>query len=665
MKKFFPKRAIHLDFHTMPKVYDVGKEFDKYEFIETLKNANVDYITVFAKCNLGFAYYPTKIGIVHPGLKIKDLLGEMIEVCHNHGIRVSAYFNVGLDHENAIKHREWCKVNKEGQVMETQYMGHFFRKMCLNTPYKNYIFEMVEEVVNNYEVDGIFLDCFNLDPCYGGECIREMKKNNIDPFNELKARNFCWFITERFIKDIKNTLKKKNKDIFLYFNGIPYRKQPTHIELEVLPTGKWGYEFLLWVIRYARTLKKPFFTMTGRFHKGWGDFGGVRNFHSLMFDLYNSVANSGTCSIGDHMHPRGKLEKYVYEMIGKSYSEIKKIEEFTFNSSNITEIVIIEPSLSMFPGFHFDYSSISGATRMLVELKYQFDISDGLDDISKYKIVILPDKVYINDKLKEKLKKHIENGGIIISSYYSCFDEDKKNFVLDEYRINFEGEEIYNPCYFVVEKEISDGISIMPLTIYDNGISISAKNNETKILAYIYKPYFNYKSWDWEHENLYTPPEKNTRRPALVQIGNIFHFSFPVFKNYYNHSYFFYKKLVKNCIDKVYPEPLIKYKNLPSFAQITLARQKNRKIVHIISYLPELRGKHMQVIEEPITLTNFEIGVRNIDKKEIEKVYLVPLMKEIDFKIENNYILFKIDEIEGYQMVVIEEKGSKNESSNK
>lgn len=655
MKKFFPKRAIHLDFHTMPKVYDVGIEFDPEEFGETLKNAKVDYITCFAKCNLGFAYYPTKIGIVHPGLKRKDLLGEIIETCHRNGIKVSAYFNVGLDHENAIRHREWCKVNKEGQIAEIQYMGHFFRKMCLNTPFKDYIIRMIEEVLENYQVDGIFLDCFTLSPCYGGECVREMKKYNIDPFDEFKARDFCWIVTEKFMEDVKKLLKKKNRDIFLYFNGLPFRKQPTHIELEVLPTGGWGYDFLPWIIRYARTLKKPYFTMTGRFHKGWGDFGGLRTFHSLMFDLYNSIANGGTCSIGDHMHPRGKLEKDVYDLISKCYSEIQKFEDFTYSASNITEMVIIEPNLSMFYGYHFDYSSIAGATRMLMELKYQFDVSDGLNDISKYKIVILPDNVRVDEKLKKKLKEFIKKGGILISSGFSCIDKEKKIFIFDEYKINFEGEETNEPTYFVVEKEISNGIPSMPLTIYEKGISMTAKKG-VKILAYIYKPYFNYKSWDWEHENLYTPPEKNTKRPAIAQFGNIFHFSFPIFKNYFNHAYPYYKKLLQNCIEKVYPEPLIKYKNLPSFAQITLTEQKNKKIIHIISYIPELRGKNMQVIEEPITLRNIEIGIKNLNGKEIKSVYLVPSYKEINFEIKENYIWFKIEEMAGYQMIVIEEK---------
>ena len=107
---FFPKRAVHLDFHTMPGVYDVGRDFDPQAFARTLQEAHIEYITVFAKCNLGFAYYPTDVGIVHPGLKT-DLLGPMVAACHERGIRIVAYINTGLDHESSVRHREWCKLN--------------------------------------------------------------------------------------------------------------------------------------------------------------------------------------------------------------------------------------------------------------------------------------------------------------------------------------------------------------------------------------------------------------------------------------------------------------------------------------------------------------------------------------------------------------------------
>ena len=346
--KEFPRRAIHLDCHTMPGIYDVAQDFNAEAFAETLAKARVDYITVFAKCNLGFSYYPTKIGTAYPGLKV-DLLGEMTRACHNRDIRVAAYFNAGIDHEHARVHREWCKVDKTGRVFDIEHKGHWFRDPCLNTGYRDHIFGMVQEVLEGYPVDGIFLDCFDLKPCYGHECLGAMKKAGMDVFDDAQVAEFCWQVTDQFLGDIEALVQATRPGIYILFNGIAYRRQPTHIELEVLPTGGWGYEYLPFAIRYARTLGKPYFTMTGRFHKSWGDFGGIRTRHSLLYDCYSSISNGGTCSVGDHFHPRGRLEPDVYSLVGEAYETVQFLEPWTSGARAQAEIVVVEPHLQDFP----------------------------------------------------------------------------------------------------------------------------------------------------------------------------------------------------------------------------------------------------------------------------------------------------------------------------
>ena len=59
-------RQIHLDFHTSPKIKDVGVDFNAEDFSRTLVEAGVDWVTLFAKCHHGMCYYPTKVGPMHP-----------------------------------------------------------------------------------------------------------------------------------------------------------------------------------------------------------------------------------------------------------------------------------------------------------------------------------------------------------------------------------------------------------------------------------------------------------------------------------------------------------------------------------------------------------------------------------------------------------------------
>lgn len=651
MSSSFSKRAIHLDFHTMPGIYDVGSSFDAYEFAQTLKSINVDYITVFALCNLGFAYYPTKIGTVHPSLK-RDLLGEMVKACKEKGIKVAAYFNAGIDHEHALRHREWCKVNKEGQVYNFREKGHWFRNLCLNTGYRDYLLGMVNEVLENYPVDGIFLDCFDLSPCYGVECIDGMKKLDMDISNDDEVQRYTQIITDRFLEDVKNIVKAKGKKINMFFNGIPYRKQPTHIEVEVLPTGGWGYDYLPSAVRYARTLGKPFLVMTGRFHKSWGDFGGIRTEHSLLFDCYYAIANGATCSVGDHMHPRGKLEPEVYKLIGKVYGQIAKMDPWTEGASALSEIAIFNPNattmrqISKFPEY------VCGATRMLCELNYQFDVVDEEQDFSKYRVLILPDEVLISDFINQKITGFLQKGGYLISSAFSGLDTNQERFVLPDYKIKYEGPELYNVSFFTVSDEIARDIPNMPIAIYEPGIAMVVQE-DTEILAKLIKPYFNEYEWDWYHENLYIPPERELDRPALARFGNSFHFCFPIFTSYYKHAVAAYKYLLRNCLEQILPRPLVRVENFPSFGQVTLTRKGESRIVHLLTYLPELRGE-AQMIEEPIEVRDVKLFL-NLDGKKVNNVYLAPSRIKVPFAIEDGYVKVNIPEVIGYQAIVFEE----------
>ncbi len=642
------RRAIHLDFHTMPGIYDVGRDFDPDAFAKTLHDARVDYITVFAKCNLGYAYYPTRIGVPHPGLQT-ELLGPMVEACHREGIEIIAYFNAGLDHEQAIRHRDWCRLNANGQVYEMDSMGHFFRTMCLNTPWRDMLLAMIDEVVQAYDVDGIFLDCFKVAPCYGGECIDGIREAGLDPTDEEQALTYNWQVTDQFVQDVNALVARTGRDLRICYNGLPYRWQPDHVEIEVLP-GAWGYDYLPWSARYARTVGIPFFTMTGRFHKSWGDFGGLRPFQSLLFDCYTSVANGGTVSVGDHMHPRGRLEPAAYQMIGRAYEKVAALEPWTDGGTAVAEIAVLEPGLAQHPGGGFDRTSLVGATRMLGELKQQFDVCDGVDDLDGYRVIVLPDHVAVDETLQKKLEQHLANGGALISSARAGLVPDGDRFALDDYALTCSGPEPNDPTFFQAHGEAADGLPDMLTTIYTPGIAMAPEKG-AEILATLYKPYLNMGSWDWKHENLYTPPEGEAGRPALVRCGSVFHFAFPVFQAYAEHGVIAYRTLLRNCLRMVLPRPLVRTENAPSYAQVTVTGKADTRMVHVLSCVPELRG-NTQIIEEPIILRNLAVGLRT--DQPVRRAYLAPQGTELPVEMRDGYATVAIDEVEGYQMVVFE-----------
>lgn len=643
-----PRRSVHLDFHTMPGVSDVGSEFDGAEFSETLVRSGVEAINIFARCNVGFAYYPTIIGTVHPGLKF-DLLGKICESCCPRGIQVTAYFNVRLDHEHAIRHRDWCKVNAEGQIHDFRNLGHEFREMCLNTPYSDHLLSMIEEVIVGYPLSGIFLDCISSSPCWCTGCLERMPEVGYDPLNPADIGKYARDSVRQFLGRVDDLVLIKAPQIRRVYNGAAYREQRGHVELETLPGGGSGYDLLPWQARYVRTFKDDVVVMTGRFQEGWGDFGGVLPMQSMLYDCYMAIALNAKCSIGDHMHPRGTLEPEVYRRIREVYDQIVELDPWVVGSEPVTEILIIEPRLREYPFQYFDFESLAGATRMLSELKHQFDVGDGEGEIGQYKLIILPDDVELAPALEEKLRLFLKNGGKIIGSSSSGMSSDGKELLLSEGAITFAGVEEFNTLYVQPTKGFVPDLPNMPISIYEPGFSMKAAP-ECEVLAGLCRPYFNLLSWDGRHRNMYTPPDCKIDRPGLVRSGGLYQFSFPIFRGYFKHAMIPYRQLLQGCIVRAIGDPIIR-SDAPAHVHICLARANNRTIIHMVSYIPELRGAKM-IVESPAYVPESTLWMR-CDDGSIFAAY-IPTKQNLEFSYEKNGICLKVPPFCGYQMIILD-----------
>ena len=653
--KRFPKRAVHLDFHTPPGIKDLGCKLNGKEFAKTLKDAGVEYVNVFAKCNMGFCYYPTKVGYIYPGLK-KDLLGEMVSACHDEGIKVAAYFNVGLSHEHALRHRDWCVVNKLGQVYQFDKMDHWFRTMCFFSPYRQAILGMIDEVLANYPVDGVIFDSMNTPPCYGIECIEEMEKRGLNPKNDADMKYMAYLSALSMRDAINETIAARRNDVFAYYLGLEACNQPTHIELEVLPQGGWGYDYLPARIRYIRTLGKPYSTMTARFHRSWGDLGGIRPEPALMFDCLNSVVNGGKCCIGDHLHPYCKLEPAVYKMIGSVYSKIAKLDPWTDGAKPQTEIAIFAPWLSRYsPDAPRCGIAMRGYSRMLVELKQQFDIVNADADISKYSIVIIPDFSSLNDADAAKIKAFMDKGGKVISSAWGGLKPDGSDFALPAYReaMEFSGDETHHYSFIHPSAEIGDDMPDIGTTIYEKGIAVKTKAG--KSLATLGVCDFNLQDWDYKHEYLYISELEQTDDAAIVEFanGNACHFTFPLGYAYFQHAACAYRTLLRNEIRRMLAKPMLKLENFPSFGQATVTAQDNRRMLHLLCYVPEKRGAVMELVEEPAIALDVKVQLR-LDGAVPKRLYYAPCGEEVPFEIVDGYICFTVPTVKGYKLIVAE-----------
>ena len=653
-----PKWALFFDFHTMPACPDVGANFDVDAFTDRIKDCGVDYIVFPARCNLGMAYYNTRVGIRHPSLRY-DLLGRIVEACRERAIAISAYINVGLSHEESLLHRDWSVVSPEGFTYGPDRMDHFFRRMCYNSAYAEHLLEMVKEVVSGYPVSGLLLDCINDAPCVGVECVQKMKKRGLDWNNCTQLAEFARSSTLRMARRITDVATAIKKDLLLYFNGITFEDQQdigTYLEYECLPTGGWGYESLPLYSRYARKLGKPLLNMTGRFHRSWGDFGGIRTEASLEYDCLYGLANGMRTTIGDHIHPRGDLNHAVYDLVKRIYDRLQRLEPWLDDAVAVTEVGVVAPQHG-FGGLDVDarvqgQEALKGAVRMFCELKMQFDVLPNKMSWDGYKLLVLPDHVALDEQASKKIRVHLDNGGTILSTGWSGLDPQQSDFGFAEWGLKFRGDDPHDPAYFLVESRLSTGVPDMPHDFYGRGAAVQSLEG-TEVLARIVAPYYN-RGWDGEHGFLYLPPDKVTEQAAVTLRGGVAHITHPVFRSYFSNAPIPLRQIVANLVNLLLPKPMVRAAGLPSFARATVTGQTNRRIVHLLTYVPERRGTTIDMIEEPIELRDVELALRT-DGGDPKRVYLAPKQEELSFETRDGYVHTTIPAVIGYAMVVFEQ----------
>jgi hypothetical protein len=646
-----PKYCLFYDNHTMPACPDVGENFDIEAFTDRIKYCGVDQLTFHARCNLGMAYYDTKIGIKHPSLKY-DMFGKLADACQRKGIALNAYFQGGISSAEGVLHRDWTTLSFDGREYRDPRFTPYVRTMCYNSPYRDHLIAMIMEVAHNYPVSGFFIDGLSAFPCVCPICVNEMKERGIDWNNKDEVIKFSEFSAMRLAKDIAKATKAISPAYLLYFGELGYEEQAdigTYLEFVGLPTGGCGYEFLPVLSHYIRTLgNKPIMNMTGRFYD-WGDFGGLRPEAAIKSELLYGLANGMRPNIGGHFHPRGDLENAVLDRIEKVYKELQTMEPWFADARNMTEIAIVYPStIDKIRGD----KQIRSAVRMLSELKQQFDVVTMASDWSKYMVLVIPDDIIFNEGIARRVKAHIAAGKAVISSGGSGLNQGKTQFALEEeWGIKYNKECDFDPAYFTVGKNFNQGLPNMPLSLYSSGIDVEPLPG-TSVEANLIKPYYN-RGWDGEYAFYYNPPEKVTDKPALTVNGKVAHFSHRIFSGYYDQAPVELRTVFANVLDKFLSDPLIKYENLPSFSRVFVTEQPGRRMVHLLSYVPELRGSKTQMIEEPIELYNINISLRN-DGKTPKRVYLAPERKSLPFKVIDGYVNVTVPVSKGYSLIVIE-----------
>ncbi len=664
VNEYLPSRQVHLDFHTSEMVPEIGEKFEKTQFQEALKTGHINQINIFAKCHQSWSYYPTKIGHIHPNLKI-DLLGAQIEACHEIGVKCPIYFTVGWSASDAENHPEWVAREKDGRYQAINYDLNAkgsdvkpetsWKWLCpaFGGPYHEHIISQVAEICEKYPVDGFWFDIYHVgnNGCYCSFCQERMKKEGVDINNREAVVKSAALAVKAHMKALRELVAGSHPEATVFFNNTTHLTNlgnfnnrlydmNTHQELEDLPTTWGGYDKLPLEAKYHLQNGNPIVAMSGKFHKSWGEFGGFKHSDAIKYEAAAMISNGAACNFGDQLHPSGEMDVETYRNIGRAYEYVEKIEKYGLGGVPVSKLGI---------WLTLNTNADQGIVNILLETHKDFIVANE-QNISGLELLIIPSQSCLSDDQARKINDWVRKGGKMIVFGEGALDIEKKRFILD-IGADFIGSSGYKFDYTVVKPLLGNDVVSTPFLNYESALHI--KPVKCEVLAAIREPYFN-RTYEKYSGHRATPYQlEDSDYPAIVRNGNVIYFAHKTDQLYYTHAVRLHRQLVNNAIDLLYQSPNLKVNNLPSCGRVSLLKQEaqDRYVVHML-YSPALQRGEVKVIEDFLPVPGVEIEI--IVPEKVKKAYQIPNGKKVNLIRNGNKLIIKVPTFTMHTGIVLE-----------
>lgn len=432
-------RELHIDAHfgQIPQPYE---DFAAESAAGILKDAGFQMVSYFAVCNAGYSYYPTKIGVTHPGLK-RDFTGEMTAALKKRGIRVLAYVSAGPDRHNYQEHPDWVRASSPPAVANRGGAA----QMCLNSPWVEQVhIPQLQELVARYDVDGFFLDNligkFLRGACYCRYC-RDSFGAKI-PTSDTDPKLFAYYqfmsrSGARYAERVIPALQKTKPSLAFVLNHIWVTRNPvkppaavTQLVWEPAPpyTGVLSLDFS-YEARYLASQPgiANWSCMTTR-GNGWGDYS-LRDTATFQHEAAVLLASGGRPYFGDDSYPSGNPDPAVYKVYGEVNLGTVQLEPFIKGCVPIKDIAVLLSADSIWSRLPLNpprdwmgspsSPGTAGAHKALVEAHAQFAILNSetlAETLADYRALVLPEQCILSAGECDAVRRFVAGGGALIAT---------------------------------------------------------------------------------------------------------------------------------------------------------------------------------------------------------------------------------------------------------
>ena len=466
-------RMMEWEFHTPPEeTFDINLE----AAVSASRDSGTESQLFYTQDHWGHSFYFSDVAVRHPHLTY-DLFGREVSLARKAGMSIVAYYSLQFNNQIVLSHPDWGWVNEEGEQQKLRWYV-----TCLDSPYRQYVLGMMNEIFSRYEVDELFVDIFGIQfVLYHGDgrnpfCFCKYteeawnREHPGDPYREgFKTqegweRRYQWHqkrTMSDMLDEIISAVRKHRPKCIISLNGGPesfpndimqkvdfiYAEPlpcPTGIALGSILMRGWDRPYFQagvftrqgYLDTYPGTIPRVqadalivqnarvFFVGNAPVISGLDDQGFSKRWFAVAKETWQDVRNVD-CLLGD-IQPVLSTAMLYSESTREEYDAEKRPVDFRESTLGALE-------------------TLTYAGRP-VESLAEFRLT--ADELAKFETLVLPEVEVLSDGQGEIIRDWVKKGGTLVASFKCGLLDEKR-----QPRSNFPLAEVFGVDYVSEEKK--------------------------------------------------------------------------------------------------------------------------------------------------------------------------------------------------------------------
>lgn len=381
------------------------------------------------------ANYDTRLPYHFKNLYLKgDSLYEVVDECHKAGIKVIARMDFSKIRRPIYeKNPEWAFVSRTGQIID--YNGDVH--LCFNSEYQQQLsLEIMKETIELLDADGVF---FNMDGynnnfdysgnyygiCHCDNCKKRFETMYGSALPETETPEDPAY--QKYLEFQTATVKMHREKVYKFLTSLKTELCiANHYEFNsgfIRNEAGTSLMFPYWQYAASENTKISASTFPDMVPSTAAvDFIDIAYRHAAVSPylqkqrLLQSLANGG----GLDYYRMGRLDnskdKTGYEAIKEVYHYQAAHEAEYMDLKSAAEIALFQEDTKKFS--YKKEKDFCGWYRFLTENHFLFDVittgETAVKDFSKYKTLIIPDGLHIDENLADRIDTFAQAGGTVI-----------------------------------------------------------------------------------------------------------------------------------------------------------------------------------------------------------------------------------------------------------